>query len=83
MPITTGSRQAAVPVLERHMLKTAATTIMHSIKFFWLLPARLTINTPMLCASPVWNIAAPTTNIPANSVTVGCESPKNTPLSGI
>lgn len=51
-----------------------------SIRLFSLVPNTETTFFPMFCASPVWNIAAPTTNIPANRSTEELERPEKTAL---
>ena len=83
MPRTTGIRQAAVPVLDRTEDKPAPTIMIPNIKLFSLVPENLTIEIPIFCARPVWNMAAPTTNIPAKSTTVESERPEKTCLAGI
>ena len=54
------------------------TIIKAAINFFSSRPALFTTLIPICCASPVWNIAAPITNIPANKTTVELDKPKNT-----
>ena len=80
MPSTTGIRQAVVPVLDKKPDRTAPMIMIPSIRLFSLVPNTETTFFPMFCASPVWNIAAPTTNMPANRSTEELERPEKTAL---
>ncbi|MPM67303.1 hypothetical protein SDC9_114225 [bioreactor metagenome] len=53
IPKTTGSKQAAVPVLDNTEDNAAATTIIPNINPFSLVPETLTTPLPIFCARPV------------------------------
>ena len=53
MPITTGIRQAVVPVLDKKPDKTAPTIMIPSIRLFSPVPNMRTTFLPMFCARPV------------------------------
>ena len=63
--------------------KTAATAILPNIREFSPVPVNLTTVVPIFWASPVWNIAAPMTNIAANRTTVELDKPENTVFIGM
>ena len=76
--ITTGMRQATVAVFEETDERTIVMNMIAAIRGASLLPDFFTTAIPIFCASPVWNIAAPMTNIPANRTTVELDKPENT-----
>ena len=76
--MTTGIRQATVAVFDETEDKTIVMTIKAIISLFSSVPDFFTTSTPIFCASPVWNIAAPMTNMPANNTTVEFDRPANT-----
>ena len=82
IPITTGIRQATVPVLEDTEDIAMVTSITAAIRRTSLVPAFLTTATPIASARPVLNIAAPMTNIPPNRTTVELDRPAYTCLAG-
>lgn len=49
IPSTTGSRQAAIPVLDNTADNAAPTSIIPNIKLFSPVPEILTIEAPILC----------------------------------
>ena len=61
----------------------AATTMVPIIREFSPVPVNLTTVTPICWANPVWNIAAPMTNIAANRTTVELDRPENTVFIGM
>ena len=82
MPRTTGSSEAVVPVLDNTEDMTAPATILPIIRLFSPRPVKRTIASPIRCANPVWNIAAPTTYMLANNIITALEKPSGTSLIG-
>ena len=78
--MTTGMRQATVAVFDENEEITMVMNMSAAIRRFSPVPDFLTTEMPMVWASPVWNMADPTTNMPAKSTTVEFESPENTSL---
>ena len=77
---TTGMRQATVAVFDDTEESTIVMVIRAIISARSFVPDFFTTAMPIHCASPVWNIAAPMTNIPAKSTTVELDNPENTSL---
>ena len=75
---TTGSRQATVAVFDETEDRMIVTIMMAAIRRFSPVPAAWTTVMPMRWARPVWNIAAPMTNMPAKSTTVEFDRPEKT-----
>ena len=76
--MTTGIRQATVAVFDETEDKVIVMTIKAIISRLSSVPDFFTTSTPIFCARPVWNIAAPMTNMPANRTTVEFDRPANT-----
>ena len=83
MPVTTGIKDAAVPVLDNTALMIIVTSITPPIRRVSPVPAMRTTLSPIFCAIPVWNNAAPITNMPANKTTVEFERPEKICFSEI
>ena len=76
IPITTGIRIAAVPVLERKPLITPTMIIIATISCFSVL-AKCVTTPPILFAIPVSKSAPPTMNIATNRMTLLSMNPEN------
>ena len=76
IPITTGMRIAAVPVLERKPLITPTITMIAMISCLSVL-AKCVTTPPILFAIPVSNSAPPTMNIATNKITLLSMNPEN------
>ena len=77
MLTTIGSIRATVPVLLTNAPITEVTPITSKNNFNSLFPASLSNRAPVIFASPVWNIAPPTTNSPIIIITIELENPDN------
>ena len=76
IPITTGIRIAAVPVLERKPLITPTITMIAMISCFSVF-AKCVTTPPILLAIPVSKSAPPTMNIATNKITLLSMNPEN------
>lgn len=74
---TIGSIRATVPVLLTNAPIIEVTPITSKNNFNSLFPASLSSLAPIIFASPVWNIAPPTTNNPIIIITIELENPDN------
>ncbi len=78
----TGKSAAQVPVLEDTEDMIAEINMTPSIRLFSLVPNARTTRSPIICARPVWNIAALMTNMPAKRTTVELDNPEKTVMLG-
>ena len=78
IPISTGIKQATVPVFEAKDDMRIVSSIMAIMRGSSLVPTLRTTEFPIVCANPESNMAAPTTNIPANNTTVELDKPEKT-----
>ena len=76
IPIQTGNKTAVVPVLLKTDDRPAARTITPRVRPISLPPAIPTTLSPIALATPVSNKPAPTTNIPAKSITFVLDNPE-------